>query len=376
MKSIPMGGEVKVSRPSSLVYNPAMDTVFIGDSGNKAIYQWRWNSGQLSRYQDSVGEVTSMAVKGTYLYWVEKNDPTLFWSTTSSYNGQVLRKSLLFIDSRFDSIHVTTSAYASMSTSTLNTDCLSAGCSHLCFHKDGQKGAGVFCSCPFGMGLASDSLTCREHCPDNVFSCGDGQCVPLRWKCDHSPDCKNHADELQCGADEHVYGCDANTKMTCKDGGCVARSWWCDGDVDCHDGSDEGEHCPKATCPKGKFTCASQEQCIMEIWRCDGDPDCGDGSDEVGCAEVSCEESDFSCADRKMCVPSAFVCDRSHDCNDGSDERDCTYDSSLGCNGGDFTCDNNNCISQELVCNNEDDCGDGTDELMKLCHLRRRGDSA
>jgi len=362
-------GAMVLRHPSSLAYSSDLDTVFIGDPVMKAIYKWNWDSDHLNSYQANIGEVTSLAVKEEWLYWAEKNNPTLLWSAASD-PSQISWTSLASVASPLDFIHLTSSA-DSLTTTTLNTDCLASECSHLCFHKDGQKGSGVSCSCPYGMGLASDNLACQPHCPDHVFSCGDGSCVPERWQCDGSPDCKNAADETNCSAgDDHVFGCNSTTQATCKDGGCVARSWWCDGDVDCHDGSDETGECPGLICSDDKFACATGDKCLLHLWRCDGDPDCGDGSDEEGCSNVSCEENEFSCADGLKCVPKNWVCDHSLDCHDGSDEADCSesYRSSVGCTNKQFSCDNSNCIDMKMLCNGDDDCGDGSDELTQLCH--------
>ena len=60
------------------------------------------------------------------------------------------------------------------------------------------------------------SLDCND--PD-VFQCADGQkCIPLKWKCDFSPDCL--------------------------------------------DGSDEPPDCPPVTCQSDQFTCLHSRRCI------------------------------------------------------------------------------------------------------------------
>ena len=74
-------------------------------------------------------------------------------------------------------------------------DCLTSQCSHICINKDTS---GYTCSCPYGMYLSRDLVTCEAQCPEDVFSCGDDQCVPHDWVCDGTMDCNNKADEEKC----------------------------------------------------------------------------------------------------------------------------------------------------------------------------------
>jgi len=359
--------------PSSLTYCCQGDVLYIGDSRNRRIYSWKWDSEETSVHQENTGEITSMiAFKGN-LYWVNKNSPYLFSTDLSTPLAEDDYVSLGSIAGPFDVIHLSKKGSKGF-TSSMNDDCLLSKCSHHCFSHDGGRGSGFECECPFGMDLASDDLTCVQHCPDHVFSCGDGigSCVPMRYKCDGSPDCKNHADEKDCASD-HKYGCDPETRMTCKDGSCVAKSWWCDGDVDCPDGSDESDSCPANTCPAEQFQCKDKSKCLTSFWRCDGQKDCKDGSDEEDCVDVECGEDEFKCGDGTSCISKHWVCDNSHDCNDGSDESGCgnMKGKKEACPAEDFTCNNGNCVAMGLLCNGDNDCGDRSDETGKLCHHRR-----
>merc|ERR1719228_1721843 len=103
------------------------------------------------------------------------------------------------------------------------------------------------------MDLARDGLTCQQDCPDNVFSCGDGQCVPQTWRCDGTADCKNSADESNCKTIVSATACNATTQVECSNGDCLLAAWWCDGDVDCSDGSDETASCPSIECGDDMF---------------------------------------------------------------------------------------------------------------------------
>lgn len=37
-------------------------------------------------------------------------------------------------------------------------------------------------------------------CPPSYFTCNDGKCIPMRWKCDSKSDCDDDSDEtIGCG---------------------------------------------------------------------------------------------------------------------------------------------------------------------------------
>ena len=36
-------------------------------------------------------------------------------------------------------------------------------------------------------------------CLHDKFDCGNGQCIPIHWRCDNETDCKSGADEMKCG---------------------------------------------------------------------------------------------------------------------------------------------------------------------------------
>jgi hypothetical protein len=87
-----------------------------------------------------------------------------------------------------------------------------------------------------GLQIVSDFPPCH----DGQFQCGNGQCIPLKWRCDGYKDCKDRTDE---------------------------------------------ENCTRTVCPGGKFQCPADKECIDEEKVCDDKRDCSDGADEKGCCE-------------------------------------------------------------------------------------------
>jgi len=352
----------KLSSPVSLMYSSQHDAVFIGDSERRAIYKWDWGADEVATVIENIGEVVSLVVKDHLLYWVEKSGTSLLW--TSLQSSELSWVSINDIVSRDDVLNLALLGQDNSSNSVANMACLTAQCSHLCYNQDNS---GYLCSCPYGMSLSSDKLTCQEDCGEHVFNCGDGQCVPHSWKCDGTTDCiTTGADEKNCTVAD-VSTCDNGTLATCDDGACIVQSWWCDGDSDCPDGSDEKD-CPTRQCGADRFTCADQKQCVLSHWVCDGGADCADGSDEADC-EVSCLADQFKCEDGKQCIQAGWVCDHNPDCQDGSDELNCNF-TTLACGRSEFLCDNRNCVSMDLFCNGDDDCGDYSDESDQVCHRR------
>jgi len=351
----------KLSSPVSLFYSSQQDAVFIGDSVRRAIYRWDWGAEDVVAVLENIGEVVSLTVKDDMLYWVEKSSTTLLW--TSLKSSEISWVSINNIASRDDLLHLSLLGHDTTNTSA-NMACLTSDCSHLCFNQDNSPG--YICSCPYGMSLSSDKLTCQEDCGDHVFSCGDGHCVPHSWKCDGTADCSTGADESNCTVTD-LAKCDSSTMATCGDGACILSSWWCDGDADCPDGTDE-EDCPAIQCGADRFTCADKRQCILSHWVCDGGTDCTDGSDEADC-QVSCAADQFKCEDGQQCIQAGWVCDHNPDCSDRSDEMNCNY-KALACGKSEFLCNNSNCVSMDLFCNGDDDCGDNSDESEKVCHRR------
>ncbi|XP_068939311.1 SCO-spondin-like [Petaurus breviceps papuanus] len=173
-------------------------------------------------------------------------------------------------------------------------------------------------------------------CGHYEFSCGNGECIPRGWRCDHEEDCKDGTDELDCGqpCPPHHMLCPLSLH-------CIPYLQLCDGTSQCPDGSDESlEACGSTRLPPcpGLFPCGSARQlCLRLTQLCDGIPDCPEGEDEQNCESLPfptthnktgapCPE--YSCPDGH-CISFQQVCDGQPDCEvrDGlrpsSEEQGC-----------------------------------------------------
>ncbi|KAK9506371.1 hypothetical protein O3M35_008323 [Rhynocoris fuscipes] len=165
--------------------------------------------------------------------------------------------------------------------------------------------------------------TCRavaEDCNDFIINVLDLSQV---FKCDNYPDsddaCINFAKGNKC----------LKKEMSCGDGMCIPKRWKCNGVADCKNGIDE-VNC--TTCNKYQFSCETRDSCIPLEWRCDGNADCEDESDESNCHNEEdmvvhshaspCPSGELRCVDGR-CITLQQICDGNKDCSDGADEANC-----------------------------------------------------
>uniref|UniRef100_W5M153 Heparan sulfate proteoglycan 2 n=1 Tax=Lepisosteus oculatus TaxID=7918 RepID=W5M153_LEPOC len=134
-------------------------------------------------------------------------------------------------------------------------------------------------------------------CMPDEFTCQDGECVPLEYRCDNRLDCHDMSDELDCRTPSP---CEPN-EFKCQNGRCALKLWRCDGDNDCGDNSDES-YCPTKrpddACAPEEFMCLGNRACIPASYQCDEEADCSDRSDEIGCSKSSPRGRDCTPAPR------------------------------------------------------------------------------
>ncbi|XP_048450538.1 low-density lipoprotein receptor-related protein 2-like isoform X3 [Rhincodon typus] len=244
---------------------------------------------------------------------------------------------------------------------------LNGGCEYMCLPapRISIHSSTYTCVCPNDMDLNADGKSCRPAnttiCGASAFVCPDGQCLPLKLKCDGHADCEDGSDEIPETCYMNIC---AFNEISCGPGSleCIPAVWKCDGVEDCDTGNDEDD-CDNHTCSTEEFACASA-RCISVAFVCNGKDDCGDGSDEENCTLISCGPHEFQC-NNSECIPLGWICDTNVDCSDQSDESPVLCGHPLPpvtCPPNEIHCGSGECIHSRWYCDGDVDCRDGSDE--------------
>jgi len=255
---------------SSLTVDLQSQRVVWADSGRQRVDSASYDgSARHSVVGERLQEPGAVAVVGQHVYWVDEGAQTVERADKETGTERVIVKTRL--DQLTDLVAVVRSSQGRC----VNV-CGRLRCSHLCVVEAG--GHTARCSCPVGMLLGRDSVTCTRDIPDcgaDLVRCADSTaCVP---RCDGVGDCADMVDEVGC------YGSCSLSEFQCLSGvtRCVATTLRCDGRADCDDASDEAR-CVRCV-GSDAVLCHADGHCIARQLLCDGRRHCSDGEDEQHC---------------------------------------------------------------------------------------------
>jgi len=261
---------------SSLTVDSESRRVFWADSGRRRVESANYDgSARRSVVAEQLREPGAVAVVGQHMYWLDEGANTVERADKENGTDRVIIKTRL--TQLADLVAIIRPDTSS------NGRCVNAcgrlRCSHVCV----VDAAGTArCSCPVGMFLGRNSMTCQRVLPDcaaDQVRCSDGGgCVP---RCDGVGDCHDLVDEIGC------YGSCLFSQFQCLSGTarCIASEVRCDGRADCDDASDE-VRCERCV-GSGAVLCRADARCIARESVCDGHRHCSDGEDERHCSPAA-----------------------------------------------------------------------------------------
>ncbi len=225
-------------------------------------------------------------------------------------------------------------------------DCLAPDCVCSEFYFQCISGGCVswrsVCDCVQDCTDHSDELACEDSMcirkkaqlpinkVDELFHCGDGQSIEVKYVNDMLPDCQNQADEeISLHTNNTVWDdyCQPPETLPCAYGYpvcfsmtdlCVARFEDSGVLVGCRNGA-HLENCDEFQCPR-HFKCPSA-YCIPTHYVCNGVFDCPHGEDEMSCTVLTCPGL-LKCHRDNLCVHPDNINDGRIDCVQSEDDED------------------------------------------------------
>ncbi|MBO9481269.1 LDL receptor domain-containing protein [Salinisphaera sp. G21_0] len=115
----------------------------------------------------------------------------------------------------------------------------------------------------------------QTPCDDDQFRCDNGQCISAKKRCDwYGFECDDGSDEVSCTRPE----CEKPGLFFCDSSKCLPSRYKCDGTIDCKDGSDE--NCTQSECENLEQIFCGSGKCISFFDLCEGSKHCDDGLDK------------------------------------------------------------------------------------------------